>query len=142
MLHWIRTLLPSIASQSLNAQSSQEDPSSKTPKQLHDTLYGAGIETLFSVEGLRQPLDTLLDGLSHVCTDHGLSLLPCLFSAHLCAVNRHRTTLSPSPSGSASPALAIREALRADAMEVRESCWAVFLRDALTVNSRAQMADA
>ncbi|KIO00541.1 hypothetical protein M404DRAFT_1003794 [Pisolithus tinctorius Marx 270] len=118
MLHWTRTLSPSIVSQSLNAQSSQEDPSSKTPKQLHDTLYYAGIETLFSVEGLRQPLDTLLDALSRVCTDHhGLSLLPCPFAARLCAVNRHRTTLFPSSSGSASPALAIRETVRADAME-------------------------
>ncbi|KAI6151290.1 hypothetical protein BKA82DRAFT_4353152 [Pisolithus tinctorius] len=51
MLHWIRTLLPSIASQSPNARSRQENPSSKTPKQHHDTLYRAGIETLFSVEG-------------------------------------------------------------------------------------------
>ncbi|KAI6146719.1 Urb2/Npa2 family-domain-containing protein [Pisolithus tinctorius] len=139
MLHWTRALSPFIASQSLNAQSSREDPSSKTPKQLHDTLYYAGIETLFSVEGLRQPLDTLLDALSHVCTDHhGLSLLPCLFAARLCAVNRHRTTLFPSSSGSASPALAIREAVRADAMEVWESCWKVLLRDTVTVDSGPQ----
>ncbi|KAI6146732.1 Urb2/Npa2 family-domain-containing protein [Pisolithus tinctorius] len=136
MLHWTRTLSPSIVSQSLNAQSSQEDPSSKTPKQLHDTLYYAGIETLFSVEGLRQPLDTLLDALSRVCTDHhGLSLLPCPFAARLCAVSRHRTTLFPSSSGSASPALAIRETVRADAMEV-------LLRDTVTVDSGPQRTDA
>ncbi|KIO01536.1 hypothetical protein M404DRAFT_726858 [Pisolithus tinctorius Marx 270] len=142
MLYWNCTLAPFVPSRWLNAQSSQEHLSSKTSKQLHDTLYRAGIEALLSVEDLRQPADTLLDALSRMCMDHSLSLLPCLFSARLCAVNRHRTTFSPSSSGLGSPALAIRDVVRADAMEVWESCRKVLLRGTVTVDSGPQRTDA
>ncbi|KAI6047021.1 Urb2/Npa2 family-domain-containing protein [Pisolithus marmoratus] len=132
MLHWIRAL---SGSQFVSAQSSKEDPSLKTLKQLHDALYHAGIDTLFSVEALRQPLAAFLDTLSCACTDHGLTLLPRLFAARLSAVNPYRTTLFPSTSGSGSSALVTRDAVRADAMEVWEACWKVLLRDTLTMES-------
>ncbi|KAI6028998.1 Urb2/Npa2 family-domain-containing protein [Pisolithus marmoratus] len=135
MAHWIRTLSPSTGSQLVSAQSSKEDPSLKTLKQLHDAFYHAGIDTLFSVEALKQPLAAFLDALSCACTDHGLTLLPRLFAARLSAVNHYRTTLFPSASGSGSSALITRDAVRADTMEVWEACWKVLLRDALTMES-------
>ncbi|KAI6022422.1 Urb2/Npa2 family-domain-containing protein [Pisolithus microcarpus] len=140
--NWVRILSPSTSPQLLGTQSSREDPSSKTPKQLHDTLYRAGIDTLFSVEGLKQPLEAFLDALSRAGADFGLTLLPCLFSARLSAVNRCRTTLFPSSSGSASSTLDTREAIRSDAMQVWESCWRALLCDALTTESEVQRPDA
>ncbi|KAI5992196.1 Urb2/Npa2 family-domain-containing protein [Pisolithus albus] len=140
--NWVRILSPSTSLQLLNTQSSREDSSSKIPKQLHDTLYRAGIDTLFSVEGLKQPLDMFLDALSRAGADYGLTLLPCLFSARLSAVNRCRTTLFPSSSGSASSTLDTREAIRSDAMQVWESCWRALLCDALTTESGVQRPDA
>lgn len=118
MPHWIRPLLPSMDSQFLNTQSSREDPSSKTPKQFHDKLYRAGIEALFCVEDLEQPLDTFLDALSLAGTDCGFNILPCIFSARLGAVSCCRTAPFSS-SGSTSSALATREAVRVDAMQSR-----------------------
>ncbi|KAI6156194.1 Urb2/Npa2 family-domain-containing protein [Pisolithus thermaeus] len=142
MPHWIRTLSSSMGSQFLNTQSSREDPLSKTPKQLHDTIYRAGIDTLFSVEGLKQPLDTFFDALSRAGADYGFNILPGLFSARLSAVNRFRNTLFSSSSNSTSSALAIREAMRTDAMQFWESCWGVLLSDALTTESGVQRTDA
>ncbi|KAI6142222.1 hypothetical protein BKA82DRAFT_1007788 [Pisolithus tinctorius] len=121
MLLWSCTLSSSIASQSLNAPSSRENPLSKTPKQHHDTPYHAGIETLLSVEGPKQ------------LSTHWMRFR---------TLNRHRTTPFPSSSVLASPALAIREAVLADAKKVWESCWKVLLRDTVTVDSRAQRTDA
>ncbi|KAI6102377.1 Urb2/Npa2 family-domain-containing protein [Pisolithus thermaeus] len=142
MPHWIRTLSPSMGWQFLNIQSSREDPSSKTPKQLHDTIYRAGIDTLFSVEGLKQPLDTFLDALSRAGADYGFNILPGLFSARLSAVHRCRNTLFSSSSGSTSSVLATREAVRTDAMQFWESCWRVLLCDALTTESGVRRTDA
>ncbi|KAI6118599.1 hypothetical protein EV401DRAFT_2210044 [Pisolithus croceorrhizus] len=93
MSHWIRTLSPSVGSQFFSTHPSREDPSSKTPKKLYETLYRAGVDTLFSVEGFKQPPDTFLDALSRAAADYGFNILPCLFSARLGAVNRCRTTL-------------------------------------------------
>ncbi|KAI6137225.1 Urb2/Npa2 family-domain-containing protein [Pisolithus sp. B1] len=142
MPHWIRTLSPPLGSQFLNTQSSREDPSSKTPKQLHDTIYRAGVDTLFSVEGLKQPLDTFLDALSRAGTDYGFNILPGLFSARLSAVNRCRNTLFSFSSNSTSSALATREAMRTDAMQFWECCWRILLRDALTTESAVRRTDA
>ncbi|KAI6156199.1 hypothetical protein EDD17DRAFT_1877742 [Pisolithus thermaeus] len=96
MPYWIRT------------HSSREDPSSKIPNQLHDTIYRAGIDTLFSVEGLKQPLRTFLDALSRAGADYGFNILPGLFSARRSAVNRCRNTPLSSSSGPTSSALATR----------------------------------
>ncbi|KAI6137222.1 hypothetical protein F5141DRAFT_1209544 [Pisolithus sp. B1] len=53
MSHWIRTLSPSVGSQFFSTHPSREDPSSKTPKKLYETLYRAGVDTLFSCRRLQ-----------------------------------------------------------------------------------------
>ncbi|KAI6020852.1 hypothetical protein BKA83DRAFT_1437283 [Pisolithus microcarpus] len=62
--NWISTLsLPRVRHSSAPNQAGKTHYL-KPPKQLRDPLHRAGIDTLFSVEGLKQPPDTFLD---HFC---------------------------------------------------------------------------
>ncbi|KAG6334068.1 hypothetical protein ID866_5018 [Astraeus odoratus] len=125
---WVRSLAPPSV---IHPQPVQDNPIRHIPKQLEDALYIAGTDTLFSLDALKQPLDIFLDAFARACTNHGLTILPRLFATRLTAVNRHRTSLFPSPSGSGPSALVMREAVRADAMATWESCWKSLLQGAL-----------
>ncbi|KAL4077700.1 Urb2/Npa2 family-domain-containing protein [Scleroderma citrinum] len=107
-------------------------PRSNIPTSLHDALYAAGVDTFFSLDALKQPFDIFLDAFVRACTNHALTILPRLFSERLRAMNRYRTTLFPSVPVSGSSALAIREAVRADAMAAWGSCWKTLSHDTLS----------
>ena len=113
----------------LSSQLTREESSGTIPPPLYATLYTAGIDTLFSLEAVKQPFDTFLEAFSRASLNHGLTVFPYVFAARLVAVNRYCTALFPA--GSASSALATREAVRADAIAASESSWKVLLYDTL-----------
>ncbi|KIJ21465.1 hypothetical protein PAXINDRAFT_177946 [Paxillus involutus ATCC 200175] len=90
------------------------------PKGLQDTLYTAGTDTLFSLDALKQPLDTLFDALSS-SPSSPLPVLSKLFASLLSAMHKCRSALFPA----AASALSGREEVRKRGMEVIGRCWAL-----------------
>ena len=98
----------------LSSQLTWEESSGTIPPSLYGALYTAGIDTLFSLEAVKRPFGTFLGAFFRASLNLELTIFPYVFSARLVAVNRYRTALFPA--GSASSALATREAVRADAI--------------------------
>ncbi|KAF8446258.1 Urb2/Npa2 family-domain-containing protein [Boletus edulis BED1] len=87
-------------------------------KQLQDSIYAAGTDTLFSLDALKQPLDTLFNALSSRISSH-LLVLPRLFTSFLGAIHRHRSALFVS----ATSVVGVKEEVRKKGMEFIERCW-------------------
>ncbi|KIK97656.1 hypothetical protein PAXRUDRAFT_135830 [Paxillus rubicundulus Ve08.2h10] len=90
------------------------------PKSLQDILYAAGTDTLFSLDALKQPLDTLFDALSS-SPFSPLPVLSKLFASLLSAMHKYRSALFPA----AASALIGREEVRKRGMEAMGRCWAL-----------------
>ncbi|KAH0838582.1 hypothetical protein J3R83DRAFT_6903 [Lanmaoa asiatica] len=93
-------------------------------KQLQDNIYAAGTDTLFSLDALKQPLDTLFDALSSsMSLISSLQLiLPKLFTSFLSATRKHRSALFVS----ASSAVGGKDEIRKRGMEFVGRCWTLF----------------
>ncbi|KAF9229655.1 hypothetical protein BS17DRAFT_763186 [Gyrodon lividus] len=93
------------------------------PKDLQDTLYAAGTDTLFSLEALKQPLDTLFDAFSSSPSLNSslLPVLPKLLVSLLSATHKYRSALFPTSTG----VLGGREEVRKRGMEMVGRCWAL-----------------
>lgn len=89
-------------------------------KQLQDSIYAAGIDTLFSLDALKQPLDTLFDALSSSIFSL-LPVLPKLCTSFLSAIHRHRSVLFVSATSAPSG----KEEVRKRGMEFVGRCWAL-----------------
>lgn len=99
-------------------------PSLVTPsftKQLQDSIYAAGADTLFSLDALKQPLDTLFAALSSSTRliSSLLPVLPKVFTSFLGATHRHRSALFVS----ASSAVGGKEEVRKRGMDFIGRCW-------------------
>lgn len=89
-------------------------------KQLEDSIYAAGIDTIFSLDALKQPLDVLFDALSVQSPTSSLfSLLPRLFTSFLNATHRHRSALFAPTTSTTSG----KEEVRKMGMEFVKRCW-------------------
>ena len=96
-------------------------------KQLQDNIYAAGTDTLFSLDALKQPLDTLFDaGSSSISLL--LPVLPKLCTSFLSATHRHRSALFVP----ATSAVGEKEEVRKKGMEFVERCWTL-LRDSASL---------
>lgn len=95
------------------------DPSST--KQLQDSIYTAGTDTLFSLEALKQPSDTLFAALSSSASliSSLLPVLPKIFASFLSATHKHRSALFVSASGSVGG----KEEVRKRGMDFVGRCW-------------------
>ncbi|KAF9243805.1 Urb2/Npa2 family-domain-containing protein [Melanogaster broomeanus] len=93
------------------------------PKDLQDILYTAGTDTLFSLDALKQPLDSLFDALSSSPSLIAslLPVLPKLSASLLSATQKHRSALFPA----ATTVLGGREEVRKQGMEVVGRCLAL-----------------
>lgn len=105
--------------------------SSAVPNSLDDLLYNAVTDTLFSLDALKQPFETFLEAFTRVPMNQALVILPRIFSSRLSATTQHRSTLFPASVGPKGSAIAMREAVRTDAMEAWKSCWRLLLHDAV-----------
>lgn len=92
-------------------------------KRLQDSIYTAGTDTLFSLDALKQPLDTLFDALSTSNSSY-LPVLPKLFTSFLSATHRHRSALFTSATG----VMGGKEEVRKRGMEFVGRFW-ISIRD-------------
>lgn len=95
--------------------------SPSSTKHLQDNIYAVGTDALFSLDALKQPLDTLFDALSSSLSPIPslLPVLPKLFASFLSAAHRHRSALFVT----ATSATGGKEEVRKKGMEFVGRCW-------------------